>query len=122
MIRNNFISIFDSTILFFGLFLYLVNSLAFREEISVFLDFYFNDILAGLLIISLANIIIQLSKFNNIVIQDNIRLCVLLLVSASFIWEVIPLKDSAIFDLWDILCYFTGGFLNVYLYKFIKSH
>lgn len=121
MSRNNFISRFDFTILFLGLFLYLVNSLFFREGISVFLDFYFNDILAGLIIISLTNIIIQLSKFHNLVIQENISLSVLLLVTASFIWEVIPLKDSAIFDLWDILCYFTGGFLNIYLYRYTSS-
>lgn len=104
----------NSLIIIICSMLYLLNKIVFLNTINTFLTFflkcYFNDILAGLVIISLFNILIIITF--SIKINKYYYILLLLLIIGLF-WEYSPklIRKNAVSDIIDIFAYEFGGLL-----------
>jgi len=91
--------------------LYVLNRFCWAPHsagrLSIFLTGYFSDLLAGAAALAIAAALMELGRLPRL----SPPVAVAVLGAASFIWEVLaPLwKPSAVFDWWDIACYFAGG-------------
>lgn len=88
--------------------LYLINHLI--PPGNIFLDSYFNDILAGCIIVAIVNLLLSFGRINPSVKPLP---CLGLCLVCGLVWEyVTPLyKPSAVCDLWDIAAYMIGGLI-----------
>lgn len=93
---------FNLIILCIVLILYLSNIL-FLTQLNSFFKFYFNDLLAIVLLFSVLNTIF-------IYKIKNMWLILLITILASFVWEycALFLKPGSVFDYGDIFCYFVS--------------
>lgn len=73
-----------------------------------FCRFYGNDILAGIFILALLNILLFFSRYPPV---RNLLFFIPFLLFCGFVWEFLaPLwKPGAVTDFWDLLAYQAGG-------------
>ncbi len=119
-IKCNFIIIVIGTILYFVNNIFIKKISAGVAYLNYFINCYFNDILAGTIIIALINIILIL--FINKKINKLIYIFLLLLVIGYF-WEYVPnlIKENAITDICDIVAYEIGGFIYWICIQYINK-
>jgi hypothetical protein len=97
------------TIILFG----AINQLFLRYNVpgsfGIFLDFYFNDVLAAILILVWTDALLSLKQQR----LDNYLHIFLLTVTIALFWEFItPLYHAgSTSDLWDLVAYLFGGIL-----------
>ena len=113
--NNRRFRICNLAIFIIALSIYLLNNHYFHE-INWFFMFYFNDLLAIVVLLSFLNIIYPYKP-------DNLWLILIVTVLASFVWEYVALfiKPWAIFDYVDVLCYFTSMVIYLILLYFIEG-
>lgn len=75
--------------------------------LRVFLAGHFADLLAGAMALAVAAVLMELGRLPRL----SLPVGVAVLAAASLLWEgLAPLvKPSAVFDWWDVACYFAGG-------------
>ena len=98
---------YNLIILIVALSLYLLNNHLFHN-LNWFFMFYFNDLLAIIVLLSFLNIVYPFKL-------TNLWLIILVTVLASFVWEYVALfiKQGSRFDFVDIIFYF--GSMVIYL-------
>lgn len=100
-------------------FLYCLNQLFFKAQtngwIHYILQCHFNDVLAGLLLMSYSNFLLTIHEKAIIKLNQIVLYCLLV----GLFWEyVIPLiKASSVSDPIDILCYIIGGMVYWCVYR-----
>lgn len=77
---------------------------------NAFLDGYFNDILAGCLILAIVNLMLSFGRLKPL---KSLLPCLALNLACGLVWEfVTPLYLSgSVSDLWDIAAYMIGGLI-----------
>ena len=97
--------------------LYLINR--FIPPGNIFLDSYFNDILAGCVIVAIVNLLLSFGRINPLTKPLS---CLVLCLVCGLIWEyVTPLyKPGAVSDIWDIAAYMLGGLIWCIIIKIAK--
>lgn len=105
--NNRDFRIFNLIVFIVALSLYCLNN-HFLHEINWFFMSYFNDFLAIIVLLSFLNVIYPYKL-------TNVWIITLVTILASFVWEYVALfiKQGAIFDFMDIICYFAS--MVVYL-------
>jgi hypothetical protein len=92
----------------------------FDGMIGTFFNYYFNDVLAALLILIWTNFLLSLIQRK----LDNHGHIFLLTLSIALFWEYItPLyKAGSTSDIWDVIAYLFGGFIysSFVLYRKLK--
>ena len=103
-------------IIIFSIILYILNKISLSKY-SLFMSGYFNDILAGILLIAFTNLMFG---FINKSIYKFVHIEIYLFAVGIF-WEYItPLyKTSSISDPIDILAYMVGGFIYWIINKIV---
>ena len=115
----------DFLIIVVSSFLYVINKTVIirysRGLINYLFRCYFNDFLAGLLIITLINILIILAFSKKI--GSFFQTMIIILIIGLF-WEYAPnlIKENAVSDLWDIVAYEVGGLLYWIIHKGGKKY
>lgn len=95
--------------------LYYMNNAVFKSKSNGMLHYffvcYFNDFLAGCMIISFINLL--LSFFGKSMLH--LSYIVVTCLAAGLFWEILPeisaVRPSAVFDLADLLAYLGGSIL-----------
>ena len=88
-----------------------VNQLLLRYSVpgllGVFLDYYFNDVLASILILTWTDALLSLREQR----LDNYFYIFLITLTMALFWEYItPLYHAgSTTDLWDVVAYLSGG-------------
>lgn len=93
--------------------LYLVNNYFIKPFYSLsFTGNYFNDILAGIVLLSYSNILLSFYSRKDLLIKK-FDIMMVFLLAAGLFWEYItPLyKPGALSDVRDIPAYLTGGII-----------
>lgn len=105
--NNRDFRIFNLIVFIVALSLYCLNN-HFLHEINWFFMSYFNDFLAIIVLLSFLNVIYPYKL-------TNVWIITLVTILASFVWEYVALfiKQGAIFDFMDVVCYFAS--MVVYL-------
>lgn len=98
---------YNLIILIVSLLLYLINIYAL-SSFGDFFKFYFDDLLAVIILLSFINVIYPIKA-------DNFWIILIITIVATFFWEYLALfiKQSSIFDYFDILAYFIS--MGIYL-------
>ncbi len=80
-----------------------------------FLRCYCNDVLAGLVLVAIANILLALGGWRRLPFWAG----ACLLLFCGVVWECLApaMKPSAVFDPWDFLAYQCGGGIYFLLYR-----
>lgn len=100
--------------------LYLVNNYLIKSFYSLSITGnYFNDVLAGIVLLSIGNVLLSFYSKKDLVMKKFSVMAIFLLAAGLF-WEYItPLyKAVAVSDVWDIPAYLTGG---VVYYVIVKT-
>lgn len=99
----------------FAFIIYLINQIILKKTIYTFFKYYFNDLLAPILLLSFSNFLLQF--YNKELKGKNIYIFI---GFCSIFWEFItPLyKKSSVCDILDIVMYLIGASLYIIL-KFI---
>lgn len=107
--------IYNLIILVLALSLYLLNN-HFLHETNWFFMFYFNDFLAIVVLLSFVNFVYPFKL-------TNLWLLIIVTLVASFVWEYVALfiKNGAIFDIMDVICYFASMIIYLILLYFIEG-
>ena len=113
--NDNGFRIYNLIILMVGLSLYLLNN-HFLHEINWFFMFYFNDLLAIVVLLSFLNLVYPYKL-------TNVWLIIVVTILASFVWEYVALfiKAGAIFDFIDVICYFGSMMIYIVLLYFLEG-
>ena len=103
---------FNIFIFIIFIFLYFLNNFVFKFS-NWFFTNYFADLLASIVLFSFLNAVYPVKL-------TNIYLLLFITAVASFVWEYVALfiKNGAIFDLNDVLCYFISCLIYIVLIKF----
>ena len=103
--------IFNIFIFIISLFLHFLKNLLFKSP-NWFFAFYFSDLLASIVLFSFLNALFPVKL-------TNIYLLLFITAIASFVWEYIALfiKNGAVFDLNDVVCYFISCLIYIVLIK-----
>lgn len=98
---------YNLIILIVSLLLYLINIYAL-SSFGDFFKFYFDDLLAVIILLSFINVIYPIKV-------DNFWIILIITIVATFFWEYLALfiKQGSIFDYFDILAYFIS--MGIYL-------
>jgi len=100
-------------IFFASISLYILNQLILKHlniiYLTNFFNFYFNDVLAQILMLSYSNFL--MGKINKPILK--LRYIILVVLACGIIWEfVAPLyKSRSTLDLFDFLAYLAGGLI-----------
>ncbi|MDS9470714.1 hypothetical protein [Sporosarcina pasteurii] len=100
--------------------LYIVNKTFFTKRYDwTFAHYYLNDVLAGILIVAIVNVLAVLSHQRRLLLISLIRILVFTLACGLF-WEyVTPLYVTySVWDPFDVLAYMFGGFCNWCIIRF----
>ena len=114
---------FDFLILFVNFVLFIINSIFLKGNNNVFFDGYFNDILAGMIILSYSNLLLDCIERR----INKIYFMFIFMVFCGVFWEfVFPMfHSSSTSDVVDILAYLVGGlfyyFINHFYLKILKE-
>ncbi len=103
--------------------LYILNRFFFKRLYEWgFLHNYLNDVLAGILILSIANVIAVIGKQGRLMITSFVEILFFTFLCGLF-WEyVTPLYLSySVSDYLDVVSYMFGGLLYWIIFKLIKS-
>lgn len=102
-------------ILIIALLLYLLNN-NFSHSLNWFFTFYFNDLLAIIVLLSFLNIVYPFKL-------TNLWIIIIVTILASFVWEYVALfiKSGSIFDYMDIISYFASMAIYLALLYFIEG-
>ncbi|MCZ2257801.1 hypothetical protein [Sporosarcina sp. G11-34] len=95
------------------LLLYIVNRLYLKNVLGwSFIQNHFNDVLAGMLIVAVVNVLAMLGDQRKLLLIRFMRILLFTFVCGLF-WEyVTPLYVSySVSDRFDVLAYMTGGLL-----------
>ena len=113
--NDNGFRIYNIIILIVGLSLYLLNN-HILHEISWFFMFYFNDLLAIVVLLSFLNLVYPYKL-------TNVWLIIVVTILASFVCEYVALfiKAGAIFDFIDVICYFGSMMIYIVLLYFLEG-
>ena len=86
---------------------------------NTFLDGYFNDILAGCLILAITNLLLPLGRLKPLCTPLP---CLALSLTCGLVWEFItPLYlPGSVSDLWDIAAYMIGGLIWCIIVNIVK--
>lgn len=107
---------FNLMIFIISMILFLVNKFIFKSFCSFwFFNFYFNDLLATIVLFSFFNAIF-IAKLTNVYVLFFIT------ILAAFFWEYVALffKSGSIFDYSDVICYLISFLIYVSLIHFYK--
>ncbi len=98
---------YNLIILIASLLLYLIN-IYILSSFGDFFKFYFDDLLAVIILFSFINVIYPIKV-------DNFWIILIITIVATFFWEYLALfiKPGSIFDYFDILAYFIS--MGIYL-------
>ncbi|MBN1633489.1 MAG: hypothetical protein JW917_04915 [Ignavibacteria bacterium] len=99
--------------------LYLVNNYLIKPYCSSFFtDNHFNDVLAGILLLSISNVLLSFYSKKDFVMKK-FYLMMIFLLAAGLFWEyVTPLYNAdAVSDVKDIPAYLTGGVVYYIIVK-----
>ncbi len=109
----------DIILLFFVCVLYVVNTFLI-DTTNIFMNGYFNDLIAPIGVLSFLNIVISL--FN--VRFEKIIECMMFIFLCGLFWEFSPIKEDAVRDICDIVCYEGGTIIYLIIHKiyFVKRH
>lgn len=102
------------SIIFGSLGVYALNQLYIKKVVSIsFFHYYFNDVIAGLLLISVANLLIEISPHRQNTFKTAISIYTLTLFAGIF-WEyVAPFYRGGTSDPFDLVAYIAGA--TIYL-------
>jgi hypothetical protein len=106
-------------LLFASLSLYALNNYLLKgldiPGLDVFLVSYFNDVLAGVLILSYTNLLLHLVKR----VMSKLLTIFAFILCCSFVWEFVApyFKAGAVFDWFDFVAYQLGGLLYWTLFR-----
>lgn len=92
--------------------LYLLNMYVVNTT-SVFMNGYFNDLICPIGVLSFVNIVLSVFKVR----FERCGECMLFIFLCGLFWEYSPLKDNAVADIWDIVCYEVGAILYSFIHK-----
>lgn len=100
--------IFNIFIFIISLFLYFLKNLLFKSP-NWFFSYYFAD-LASIVLFSFLNVLYPVKL-------TNIYLLLFITAITSFVWEYVALfiKNGAVFDLNDVVCYFISCLIYIVL-------
>ena len=115
-------SILEVKIFVFTFLVYLVNQVVLKKLkihiLSIFFNYYFNDLLAPILLITYSNFLLS---FQNKEIKG---IGVFIFIGVCAIgWEFITpiFIKTSVSDLWDIVMYLSGASIYIILKKFLKK-
>jgi len=116
---NRYLVIINVIITLLGVGLYAINQMYLKDHLEVkFFHCYFNDILAGLLIIAYINLLFILVEKSQYCLK---RLWSILAVNVviGFFWEFITpfYRHNSITDNYDLFAYIFGGSLYYIVIK-----
>ncbi|AMK15811.1 hypothetical protein [Methanobrevibacter olleyae] len=102
-------------ILIIALLLYLLNN-NLLHSLNWFFTFYFNDLLAIIVLLSFLNVVYPFKL-------TNLWIIIIVTILASFVWEYVALfiKSGSIFDYMDIISYFASMAIYLALLYFIEG-
>lgn len=95
------------------LLLYIINRLFLKNMLEwTFIQHYFNDVLAGMLIVAIVNVLAVIGNQHRLLLISFLRLLIFTCICGLF-WEyVTPLYlPYSVSDPFDVLAYMSGGAL-----------
>lgn len=107
---------FNISIFIISILLYFLNT-TLTISSNLFFSSYFADLLASIVLFSFLNAIYPVKL-------TNFYLLLFITAVASFVWEYVALfiKNGAIFDLNDVVCYFVSCLIYIVLIKLYKFY
>lgn len=107
---------FNISIFIISILLYFLNT-TLTISSNLFFSSYFADLLASIVLFSFLNAIYPVKL-------TNFYLLLFITAVASFVWEYVALfiKNGAIFDLNDVVCYFLSYLIYIVLIKLYKFY
>lgn len=108
---------FNLTIFIIAILLYVLNQYFFKSLNIWIFTFYFNDLLATIILFSLFNTIF-IVKLTNFYVLFTITLV------AAFIWEYVALfiKIGSVLDFWDIISYLVSFLIYFALITYYNNY
>ena len=92
--------------------LYLINVYVI-DTTNFFMNGYFNDLICPIGVLSVVNIILSVFKVR----YESYGECMLFILLCGLFWEYSPLKDNAVADIWDLICYEAGAVIYCFIQK-----
>lgn len=95
--------------------LYMIN-VYMVDTTNIFMNGYFNDLICPIGVLSFVNMVLGVFKVR----YEQYGECMLFILLCGLFWEYSPLKDNAVADVWDIVCYEVGAILYCLIQKHCK--
>lgn len=92
--------------------LYLINVYVV-DTANIFMNGYFNDLICPIGVLSFVNIVLSVFKVR----YEKYGECMLFILLCGLFWEYSPLKENAVADIFDIVCYEVGAILYCIIQK-----
>lgn len=108
-------------VILLGASAYVLNQWLLKASGAGFFQDYFNDVIAGMLLLALASV--MAGKDNPVARWvTSLTGAAVILAFASFVWEVVTpaLRSTAQADSLDVLAYFVGGSIYLAMRKAAK--
>ena len=104
-----------------GMAIFFINENILKEattsSFNFFCNCYLNDLFAGPILLSYTNILLGMRDKR----LKNLPLTLLYCFAAGLVWEYVApfVKPQSVPDIWDIICYLTGGFAYWIIYRYV---